>query len=300
MLIELYGGNSMINQELVSVVIPFYREVKWLYEAIESVLSQTYSNIEIIVINDGSKESVSTFLKDYSEKIRYFKQENKGAAAARNAGINLSKGQYVAFLDSDDVWMPDKIEKQLSYMKKNGYKWSHTGYRFFGQGVKDIKKDVSYFKDQVFPICIISSPIATPCVMIKSSILNCKKLNFCEYMDAGEDTYLWLNLAMKYNLGLIDEDLTKVRLRGTNTATLAYSQIQSRSQIWEYLKKNGNNENLSMIVRSAFYLCSIFYKILLKINNGNQKRIEILAKVLYVTPWLFFKVEKQRLMKRSK
>ena len=152
----------MINQPLVSVVIPFYSGIEWLFEAIESVLAQTYENIEIIIINDGSPEDLSEFVKEYNDKIRYVHQENRGAAAARNVGINLSKGEYIAFLDADDIWMPNKLKEQIYLMIKNKADWSHTNYVKFGSDGKNKVIDVSNFEGNVFPLSIISNPIATP------------------------------------------------------------------------------------------------------------------------------------------
>ena len=95
----------------VSVIIPFYSRLDWLYEAIESVLAQTYPIHEIILVNDGSKEDLTEFLDKYGKRIIYLKQENAGPAAARNNGIRRATGDYIAFEDSDDVWMPTKLEK---------------------------------------------------------------------------------------------------------------------------------------------------------------------------------------------
>ena len=97
----------------VSVVIPFYANANWLCEAVDSVLAQTYGNYEIIVVNDGSKEDVSDFLKKYGDKIKYYEKENGGAASARNEGIKRAEGDYIAFLDSDDLWTPQKLSVQL-------------------------------------------------------------------------------------------------------------------------------------------------------------------------------------------
>ena len=99
-------ASDMKKPASVSVIIPFYNETGWLSEAIESVLRQTYPIHEIIVINDGSKEDVSALLNLYEGKIKYFYKENGGPSSARNLGINLATGDYLSFLDSDDVWLP--------------------------------------------------------------------------------------------------------------------------------------------------------------------------------------------------
>ena len=112
----------------VSIIIPFYNNVDWLNEAVDSVMKQTYKDYEIIVVNDGSKEDITLFLEKNPEII-YFYQKNNGAGSARNKGIDVARGKYIAFLDSDDVWLPQKLEKQVDYMENNPQiMWSHCSY----------------------------------------------------------------------------------------------------------------------------------------------------------------------------
>jgi glycosyltransferase involved in cell wall biosynthesis len=285
----------MINEK-ISVIIPFYRKVEWLREAIDSVIAQTYKNTEIIIINDGSQEEVSILLEDYKNQVIYLFQENKGAASARNLGIDVSKGEYIAFLDSDDLWLPQKLEKQLYHMKKAGAIWSHTGYSTFGEGVENKIVDMSKCEGNVFPQCIISTSIATPCVMIKSSVLKENlNLRFEVGMKSGEDLILWLKLSLKYNLLLIDEVLTKVRIRGTNSSLLAYSQIRARAQIWNKIRTNeifNVKSELNFIVRFAFNLCAsmyLFIRIFNKNDSNHNRMLEFVSKIFYIIPWIIFK-----------
>jgi glycosyltransferase involved in cell wall biosynthesis len=100
----------------VSVIVPNYNYGKYIEQAIESVLSQTYKNIEIIVVDDGSTDNSLEVLERYRNKITLITQKNQGVSAARNNGVRASSGEYIAFLDPDDVWLPTKIEKQVSKM----------------------------------------------------------------------------------------------------------------------------------------------------------------------------------------
>src|SRR3989338_7627565 len=100
----------------VSVIIPTYNSAKYLKEAITSVICQTYSNIEIIVIDDGSTDNMKEVVASFGDRIHYRYQENCGAAAARNHGLKLTQGNYIAFLDADDVWKPEKIQKHVNYL----------------------------------------------------------------------------------------------------------------------------------------------------------------------------------------
>lgn len=104
----------------VSVIIPTYNRAKYVKEAIDSVLAQTFQDFEIIVVDDGSIDGTGELLKNYNGKIRYIYQTNKGLPAARNTGIRAAKGEYIAFLDSDDIWLPDKLDIQLKILEKNG------------------------------------------------------------------------------------------------------------------------------------------------------------------------------------
>ncbi|MBE9125525.1 MULTISPECIES: glycosyltransferase family A protein [unclassified Coleofasciculus] len=99
---------------LVSVIIPFYNSDRYLAQAIESVVAQTYQPVEIIVIDDGSTDNSADVAKRFGEAVHYCYQTNSGTAAARNHGIELAQGNFLAFLDADDLWMPDKLERQMA------------------------------------------------------------------------------------------------------------------------------------------------------------------------------------------
>lgn len=282
---------------LVSVVIPFYSGGNWLTEAVESAITQTYENIEIIVINDGSPEDLSKFIEKYEKRITYIYQHNKGAAAARNVGIDLSNGEYIAFLDADDVWMPNKLEIQISSMIETGAYWSHTSYSTFGLHEKSKNVNVSNYQGDIFPLSIISNPIATPSVVVKTSIFR-KNSNFRfeEDMKYGEDTILWLRLSMEYPLLAVDQPLVKVRMRGSNAATRASSQIKARADIWNTIKKKklfNINLSLSILARFAYSYCTLLYKLLKVIGETPLNKLtEIISKFLYIIPWTIFKIEK--------
>src|SRR5438445_9254645 len=105
-----------MNKDLVSVVIATYNYGRFVTQAVESVLAQTYVNIEIIVVDDGSDDDTREQLAPYGDRIRYIYQENQSVAAARNTGIRAATGDLIAFLDADDVWHPHKLELQMHYL----------------------------------------------------------------------------------------------------------------------------------------------------------------------------------------
>jgi glycosyltransferase involved in cell wall biosynthesis len=100
----------------IGVIIPTYNSAYYIFEAIDNVSSQTYRDYEIIVVDDGSKDSTAEVLREYGDKILHLYQENVGANSARSRGLKEAKGEYVALIDADDKWMPDKLQEQVEFM----------------------------------------------------------------------------------------------------------------------------------------------------------------------------------------
>src|SRR5699024_3826925 len=117
--------NNVRENPLVSIIMPAYNSKKYLEEAIHSVIKQTYKNWELLIVDDCSKDNTLEILKNYSSqdhRIKYSTlEENSGPAVARNQAIDMANGSYIAFLDSDDLWFENKLEKQLIFMQKNDY-----------------------------------------------------------------------------------------------------------------------------------------------------------------------------------
>jgi len=135
-----------MNNNLVSIITPVYNAEKFISESIESVLNQTYNNWEMILVDDCSSDKSSEIINKYAEKddrIKYIKLDiNSGAAVARNTAIEASKGRYIAFLDSDDLWKPKKLERQLNFMKDNDVAFSFTGYDIIDEYGNEMNKSV--------------------------------------------------------------------------------------------------------------------------------------------------------------
>ena len=208
--------NSILENTKVSVVIPFFNRIKVTINAIESVINQTHKNIEIILINDGSTDDISmiTEIVKKNECIKYFYQINAGCSVARNLGIKNSSGEYIAFLDSDDQFYKNKIRSQLYQMAKGNYKVSYTSYDLADEH-NTMKKiycaELYGNKINLFPDLISGCNLATPTIMIHSSILNENKNLFNENMkNGGEDVCAWIKLSSKYHFLGIEESLTIV------------------------------------------------------------------------------------------
>lgn len=277
-------------EQLISIIIPFYSQKTWLQESLESLVSQEYPHFEVILINDGSKENIDGIIAHYSKKItlHYFVQKNAGPAVARNLGIEKANGKYICFLDADDLWEPQKLHKQLKFHHLHNFKWSITNFQLFLDESK-VKLPIKHHLQggEIFSKSLFSCAIATPTVMIEAQILkNNKQLRFIEETRYGEDTLFWFNLLSLYPIGYLDEILTLVRIREDNAAKMVNVQLSARAYIYQYLKNLGftlNKRNIPISARFIYYLSFIF-------NKFNPRKIEWIAKVLYLPIWLLFKM----------
>lgn len=198
-----------MDDTLVSVILPTYNRAEFLSAALDSLFAQTYQNWECIIIDDGSTDNTVDILKLYEDpRIFYVHQENQGVSAARNTGISRCKGDMIALLDSDDEWLPKKLEKQLSYMSKNGFEicqtdeiWIRNGKRV-NQKSKYCKPE-GWFFEASLEMCLIS-PSCT--VFTRKAWEDIGP--FDVEMPSCEDYDMWLRACLKYPVGLVPEKLT--------------------------------------------------------------------------------------------
>ncbi|MCA1594055.1 MAG: glycosyltransferase [Acidobacteria bacterium] len=241
----------------VSVIIPFYNRVQWLAEAVQSVLNQTYTDFEIILVDDGSVEEIPPHIIEDS-RVRYVRQENRGASAARNHGIRLARGNYVAFLDSDDLFLPVKLEKQVAYMDAHrDILLTHTSYqRMSGEGEDREVINSGRFSGRINSEYLFNCGMATPTVMIRRDALD-EKMKFEESVQVGqgEDTIFWLTFATKFEIVGIDEPLTKVRIHGNNVMLDQKAQLAAQMNVIKYVVE-GNPCLTSAVSRKS--LSSIY------------------------------------------
>ena len=266
----------------VSVIIPFYNNKEWLEEALESVFNQTYRNIEVVLVNDGSREDISDILKKYESKIIYLKQDNQGPGAARNNGVRKATGYYVAFEDSDDVWLPEKLEKQVALMESSGAAWCHTGfYNWWPKNNKKIRVNSSRDYDDIYLQRHVSTKIATPSVMIKRDVLASGSFMFPEDIRNGEDGSLYTELSKYYPIALVQEPLVKVRMRGTNSKNHAYERFILNAKGYESIIASG--EKFPFMVMLIDYLYYIYTKVIIfKFGIRNELFIKFCWTIPYV------------------
>ncbi|MEC2076093.1 glycosyltransferase family 2 protein [Metabacillus fastidiosus] len=124
--------SAQIKQPLVSIITPSYNSTRFIPDTINSVMAQTYENWEMLIVDDCSKDESRQLIRSFIEQDERIKlielTENSGAAVARNTAIKAAKGKYIAFLDSDDLWVPEKLEKQIAFMEENDYAFTYTEY----------------------------------------------------------------------------------------------------------------------------------------------------------------------------
>ena len=193
----------------ISVIIPTYNRKSFLINAIDSVFNQTYQNLELIIIDDGSSDKTSEYIKKEYPKIKIYEQPNKGVSSARNKGIKLSSNNWIAFLDSDDRWHPRKLENQINYLVKNPkYKICHTDEIWIRKGVRvNQHKKHKKYGGFIFDKCIDLCRISPSSVIIHKDIF--KKVGlFNEKLPVCEDYDLWLRITAKFQVLYLDEKLT--------------------------------------------------------------------------------------------
>ena len=267
----------------VSLIIPFYSHLDWLYEAIESVLAQTYPIHEIILVNDGSKEDLTEFLAKYGDRIIYIYQKNAGPAAARNNGIRRATGDYIAFEDSDDVWLPTKLEKQVAFMVATETKWSHTGFYYWWPSSGRLKevntsRDYGDIREQRR----ISTQLATPSMMIDAFVFKNDKLFFPEDKRNGEDDQFYTELAKRYKISLVEEPLLKVRMREDNSNSHAIERFHLRVENYRKWIKAG--DRLPFMVHFIYRHYLLYSKIF---GLHSTRLMDKMAKLLWVIPYIW-------------
>ena len=204
---------------IVSVIIPTYQHAHFVGQAIESVLAQTYEDYEIIVVDDGSTDNTSEVLAEFGNQIKAIHhQENRGLSAARNTGIMASHGSLVAFLDADDVWMPDKLEKQVPLFERNesvGLVYSDLSY-FDKNGILPgtAFEGASPQSGMVHSAIFVRDFIPMPTVVVRRSCFDVVGL-FDETLMACEDHDMWLRISETWAVDFVNEPLARYRFAPT-------------------------------------------------------------------------------------
>ncbi len=251
----------------ISVIIPTYNCAEYLPGAIDSVLNQSFRDFEIIIVDDGSidntKSVVANYIHSHPDKIKYFYQSNSGVAATRNMGIRESKGDYIAFLDSDDIWLPNKLELQTkaldanpdialvysdtemfdgnitirkslcrsNYHPKNSFRWKIFQAPF---------DDGTIIKGNIFQDLLSGNLIAVSSVMVRKECLDSVR-NFDSNFKTVEDFELWLRISERYPVIFINKLTTKYRYRENSVSgdifLRPFNYSEGNAKVYEKLIK---------------------------------------------------------------
>ena len=194
----------------ISVIIPTFNRKETLKRAIQSLVMQSYTPYEIIVIDDGSDDGTKEWLKDNFPNVKYIYQMNSGVSSARNKGIKFARGDWIALLDSDDEWLPSKLKDQANEIELNpAAKFLHTNEIWIRNGVRvnQMKKHKKY-GGYIFEKCLDMCRISPSSVLIKKDIFDEIGM-FDETLKVCEDYDLWLRFASKYPVHFLDQPLIK-------------------------------------------------------------------------------------------
>lgn len=237
------------NQTLVSIVVPVYNAERYIEETIKTVLNQTYTNWELILIDDKSTDKSVELITPYLKKDKRIKllknKTNLHAALTRNRGIDIAKGKYIAFLDADDLWMPTKLTKQIDFMTKKRCAFSYTGYEFAdATGIPNGKK-VYVPTTLTYKQALKNTTISTITVMFDMTQLSKTDIHMPNVK--SEDTATWWRILRKINHAYgLNEILSIYRRSGS---TLSSNKLQAVRRTWLLYRKS---EKLNIFI-SIYY-----------------------------------------------
>lgn len=247
-----------MEQELVSIITPIYNGEKFIEETIISVKKQTYTNWEMIIVDDCSKDNSEKIIKklaESDERIKYFRlDKNSGVANARNTALKISKGRFAAFLDADDLWLPEKLEKQIDFMLEHNIEISFASYELIDE--KGIKKNKVIRVPEKINYEKLLKENVIGCLTV---VIDKSKVNFFEMPNIRHEDYItWLSLLKKgYKAYGIYEVLALYRKLDTSVSS---NKLKSAKWRWDIYR---NVEKLSL-TQSLYYFLHYSIKGILK------------------------------------
>ncbi len=228
-------------EELISIVVPVYNVEKYITATMDCVRGQSHTNWELLLVEDGSRDRTVEVIREYlvttgDERIRLIQlPENAGAAGARNEGMRQSRGRYVTYLDSDDLWRADKLEKELAFVKEKNCAFAFTGYEFADENGIGTGKVVQVPEILDYKKALGNTTIFTSTVMFDTNQIPREELMMPKV--ASEDTALWWQILKKGHWAYgLNENLVLYR-RAANT--LSSNKLEAVKRIWNLHKREG-------------------------------------------------------------
>jgi len=215
----------------VSIITPVYNAEEFLKETIESVLDQTYTSFEYLLIDDCSTDNSASIIKEViknDERVKYIKlPENSGAAVARNTGLENAKGQYIAFIDSDDKWYPEKLEKQINFMKETHEGFTYTKYERISEEKGDVISAPDFPQRLDYSGLLKNTAIACSTVVINRQVIGDFRMPLVR---KGQDTATWLKILRNHDYAyLVNEVLNQYRSR---EGSLSSNKVSALKRTW--------------------------------------------------------------------
>lgn len=277
-----------MNKELISVIIPAYNSEKYIERCVDSVKNQTYKKLEIIIINDGSTDNTGNLISDIAKsdsRIKIINQDNHGVSYTRNKGIDIAKGKYITFIDSDDYYEMDAIEHLYYIIISKNYDAVRGNYRLkkdskvIETGVVEKQEVKDYLKlyNNIFDN---SLPSYTVLLLIKREFLTNNNIYFDEKISMMEDTIFYTNLFSKHPNAFLDDKITYNYEYNQDSASKSskyyernlYNTIQVNKKIKSILKKNKYNEN-KLNSNSYNIISNYLFSLYFILNNNDWDRL---------------------------
>lgn len=244
-----------MKEDLISIVVPVYKAERFLKDTIKTVEQQTYKNWELIFVDDCSPDSSIEIINNAINKDSRIKliqlEKNSGAAIARNAGIEYAEGEYIAFLDADDLWEKEKLEKQIKFMKEKKCEFSFTGYEFANEDGKGNGKKVKVPNEITYKEALKNTTISTITVMFNVKILG-KELIKMPDIRKGQDTATWWKVLKKIDRAYGINEILSYYRRTENT--LSSNKLKALKRTWNLYRKVEKLSIFYSIYNFIFYI----------------------------------------------
>ena len=234
----------------VSVIIPAYNVAPYIGETLESVFAQTFTDYEVILVNDGSSDTneLESALEPYASRLRYFKQENSGASAARNLGLRAAHGEFIAFLDADDLWLPNYLEEQLKFLREHDYDVVCADAMIFGDSLEAGRTYMEWLMDTAPPAGKVTflDLVSGERSLITSGLVARRELIFevglfDEALRNAQDFDLWLRLARHgAHLAYHRQLLLRYRCRQNSLTGDATNSIAREFRVFDKIEQSYN------------------------------------------------------------
>ena len=244
----------MESKPLVSVIMPCYNMASYISDSIKSVIVQTYPNWELLIVDDASTDETVSIIKDYSQsdsRIRFaIKTQNSGIADTRNQCIRMAHGQFLAFLDADDIWHHEKLEKQLRFMMEKNVGFTYSTYDWIDEDGNTLNKFINTIGNLDYETYLQNTIIGCSTVMVNKAITGDVVV---PKFRTSEDTATWLDILRKGILAYaIDEPLVSYRIRRKSASS---NKIKAATDLWKVYRRH---EKLPLFKAIYYFSCYAF------------------------------------------